>query len=683
LCFHHVHKRLLAGREPCAVFDAEELSGWVGRVLALSTLMITVVVLVGGIDAPDASAVLAPPATVAGPDASIVDFGGIAMAPDGTGGLVFLKSVGGVPHVFAAQYDGSNWGPPIRVDQDQPYEASQPRIAAGSHGELMVVWVTETATVKRRIRWGIFSARLGRGAGQFGPSLLVDPNVGEGQGVDPSLAGVAPGKAIVAYRAVTYNFSPENQTTENSRFVELRPGDVMAEVRLARFGGERWSRLGAINRNLASSVRSPSVLNAPQVGVGNDGGAVVAWQEPDQTGTARIWLRRVFGTTLGPILEASPETWSGSPLGADIDAFSLAVTPFDAAYLAMRTAPEAGTSRLFLNYLPNPTTSAGKALVGTEQVAEGPFGAPNLAASEEGGGKAERAVQLATVAGGQPDVFGAEAGVKLTATAVSGAPAAEAGSEAVAAVDYEGDGILAYPTVTALGSQLAVRQSFASGDVQTSLVSGSEEGPIGELSIGRSGGGDALIGFRQGEPGHFEIVAERASVPPARFPVEAPEGWVPPTRAILKWQPAASATGGMNYSVLLDGRPVACEPTSFRCLPSPVELGDGVIQAQVLATDGLGQRLLSKPVKLKVDALPPRITVRAQFAHDKVEIKIEDRDSGVRAAATRVSFGDGRKAMHGIGFAHKYAHGGTYSILVKARDRVGNTIARRFEVKVR
>ncbi len=41
----------------------------------------------------------------------------------------------------AALSKGS-WSAPIRVDWDQPFAASQPRIAAGPKGELLVVWVT-------------------------------------------------------------------------------------------------------------------------------------------------------------------------------------------------------------------------------------------------------------------------------------------------------------------------------------------------------------------------------------------------------------------------------------------------------------------------------------------------------------------------------------------------------------
>ena len=50
------------------------------------------------------------------------------MAEDGTGGLVYLKRVDGVAHVFVARYAEGHWLAPIRVDTSNTYAASWPRI---------------------------------------------------------------------------------------------------------------------------------------------------------------------------------------------------------------------------------------------------------------------------------------------------------------------------------------------------------------------------------------------------------------------------------------------------------------------------------------------------------------------------------------------------------------------------
>ena len=110
-----------------------------------------------------AQALVLPAQTLAGPSPEIVGFGGVAMAEDGSGGVVFLKRVDGVAHVFVSRYVEGHWLAPIRVDTGQQYAASWPRIGAANGGELMVVWVTPFATEKERPVDELLSATLGPG----------------------------------------------------------------------------------------------------------------------------------------------------------------------------------------------------------------------------------------------------------------------------------------------------------------------------------------------------------------------------------------------------------------------------------------------------------------------------------------------------------------------------------------
>ena len=228
-----------------------------------------------------------------------------------------------------------------------------------------------------------------------------------------------------------------------------------------------------------------------------------------------------------------------------------------------------------------------------------------------------------------------------------------------------------------------MRQEFASGAAQTGLLSGASAGPVGELSVGRSGGGDALIGFRQGEAGRpYEIVAERVSAPPGSFAVTAPKGWVRSDRATLRWQLAASAVGGVTYAIVIDGRVTKRGLSGFRHRPSPATLGNGVLRVQVLATDGLGQQMLSPVVKLRVENLPPRVALRVSRARGVVAVRLSDPDSGLRAGSTSVNFGDGTRAHGGSRFRYTHAHAGHYTVIVSAADKVGNRVTRRFGVAV-
>ncbi len=632
-----------------------------------------------------AFAVIVPPTTVDGPSAAILEFGGIAMAPDGSGGLVYTKWDGGAPHVFASRFDGAGWSAPIRVDWDQPFEGGQPRIAAGDGGRLLVVWVTPVGTVHEKIQRGLFSAELGPGATGFGPSLLIDSNLGDAVGATPSLAGAEAGKAIVAYRVVTDDYSAQVVHP----IPQLRPGDVLADVRLARLSGDHWSRIAPVNRNPAASMRPPSEANAPQVAIAADGSAAVAWQEPDQTGVARIWLRRIFGTTPGPPLEASPESWDGKPVAGDADAISLDETALAQVRVAMRVGGSTGTAlgkpRLFLNTLPpNFSLTAGK-LTGAELADSGggpTLGMPSVAAGDEGG--AEGSLRVAFTAGGEVGEVGVGEDGKVTPIALPSAPAVAPGGGAVAAVDSSGGGLAAWPSFDRQGHpSLAVRQTFGSGAEQTGLVSGTLAGPVSQLRIASLESGDALIGFRQGQAGSFEIVGERVGGAPTKLTLQAPPRWVRPRRARLHWEGPRSAVGGLTFSVLLDGRVARSGLRRRRFRPRPALLGSGALWAQVLATDRLGQQLLSRAVKMRVDALAPRVRISVRRARGTVSIHLADPDSGLRRKATKVDFGDGTRAKGGVKLRHAYDRPGSYTVLVRARDRAGNRVARRVEVSVR
>ncbi|HET6997573.1 MAG TPA: PKD domain-containing protein [Solirubrobacterales bacterium] len=635
-----------------------------------------------------AAAVILPPTTIDGPSTEGLSVGDVAMAPDGTGGLVYTKSVAGVAHVFASRYDNGSWSAPMQVDWDRPFEASQPRIAAGRNGRLLVVWVTPVATVDGASRSGLLSASLGPGAKGFGPSLLVDPNVGDGAGVDPSLAGSAPGKAVVAYRVVTLIFGVPGQFTNS---VPLRPGDVMADVRVARLEGDRWSRLGPVNRFPAASMRPPGETNGPEVAVGSTGRAVVAWQEPDLTGVARILVRRVTGTTLGPVYAASPEAWEGRPVTDDATALGLDVTGFDMARVAVRVDGAPGSplrgQRVFMTSLGSSYSTEGGEPVGPEPADGGgsgaaPIGPPAVAASDEGGG--DGSLRLAFSAGSVVRLVGVDEEGRLQASQESAGPIAEPGTAVVAAVDPEGGGIVAYEALDEIGSPtVAVRQEFPLGGSQTGLLYGPLGGQISQLLGGGSGSGDALLAFRQGESGRFAIVADRVAAPPARFRPTVPKRWVPPRRAKVRWPVAPSVIGGVRYALLLDGRVVRAGLTRRKITPPPALLGSGVRRVQVMATDRLGQDVLTRPVKLRVDDRPPRLRVRVQRDRGIVALKLRDAHSGLMARATRVRFGDGEGVRGGARFRHLYAGAGRYTIRVRARDRTRNTLTQLIEVVVR
>lgn len=634
-------------------------------------LLAVIAALTLAVGAQPARAVIVPAVTIDGPNEDIVGFGGVAMAEDGTGGVVYLKRVGGVAHVFVARYIGGHWLTPIRVDGEQPFAASWPRIGAAEGGRLVVVWATPYATESNRSVDELLGATLGPGSSTFAPAILIDPDIRDGTGMSPDLAMSSTGQADLVYRVVFNNLSAQQATIPL-----LRPGDVIEDVRVAHYNGEAWSRLGPVNRNSGISMRSPTAVNAPHVAVGQTGNGVVVWQEPDIDGVARIWARRLFASSLDYVLPVSAASFQGAPIGDDADGPSVAISRLGQAEVAYRQGVSSGSPlpgpRIFLNTLPDGESTDGSRFVG-----------PSIVDQAVSGGKAatvgppsididqKQDLRLLYDSNGTPRV------IEGTGLGLSGALSlgpAFAGSEPFSAsvMNPAGGGVSAWPSADAQGSPgIAVREDFKGGAVQTALVRGGAGGPIGELAVGRSGLGDGLVAFQQGPLGNAAIVATQVTAPPDQFVVSAPTGWVRPSQAVVSWLPAPSANGPLAYRVVLDGRPLATPAGASQLRVSPRGLGSRRHRVQVLATDIDGQATLTSPSTMLVDGQPPAVKV-TRTGGQSVRVRIGDSGSGLAKGKVRVSFGDGHGGRGRGRFNHRYAHGGVYQVVVSARDRLGN-----------
>jgi PKD domain len=635
-----------------------------------------------------ARAVILPAVTIAGPSEEIVGFGGIAMAEDGTGGVVYLERVGGVAHVFVSRYVAGHWLAPIRVDTAEPFAASEPRIGAADGGELIVVWATPFASEHEQPVDELLSATLGPGATTFGAAMVVDGNIREGIDANPDLAMSSTGQADVVYRVV--------RTPETDGPAVLRAGDVDEEVRVAHFTGERWAALGAINRDPGIAMRPPTQANAPQVAIGATGNGVVVWQEPEVNGVARIWARRLFGSSLDYAMLVSATTFYGAPIGEDSDAPSVAFTRLGQAEVAYRQAAGAGSPlpgpRIFVNDLPNGEASSGSefqgAIIADPSVPGGKsasIGPPSIDVDEK------ESLRLLYDSNGTPRVVEGD-DLGLSGTLSLGPPFVQSKEQeeraeapyAASVMNPEGGGVSAWPSADREGHPaVAVREDFPSGAVQTALVSGTAGGPVGELAVGRSGLGDGLVAFQQGPIGDAAIVAVQVTAPPDTTVVSVPKGWIKPSLARISWQPAASANEPLSYTVVLDGHRLTTPPGALGLAIEPTQLGDGVHHVQLLATDSYGQSTLTAPSKLEIDGEPPLVKVSEAMHGYGVAVRVSDALSGLATQSVSVSFGDGQTASARKLFRHRYAHAGVYTITVRARDKIGNAETVRRLVSVR
>jgi hypothetical protein len=634
-----------------------------------------------------AGAIIHPAAVIDGPSNEIVDVDGSAMAPDGSGGVLYRARVEGVVHLFAIPFANGRWGAPALVDGEDRYGASEPAIAAGEGGRLLVVWVQPRNVSSKGVTlYALESASLQPGSSTFGQSIIVDSNVGEpytgdAASVDPTLAMAPSGVAYVAYRVVTDDCEQGAADSTNPRNIECPSNrdDELVDVRVARFDYLLWSSLGAVNRAPQIALRKPTPVNAPSIGIDVDGNGVVAWQEPDAGGVARIWVRRLFGTVQGNVLEASPETIGGRPVSTDAEAPAVAVSRFGEARIAFRIQGASGSAvpttqlyddSMFSEFDPHgsrlqgaqPVAGAAATELGPPSAAVDPTGGFRLAWSQAGVVRELAGSNQATDAPIQ--VGWTSAPVLTTINPAGGGTAAWSTSQ---------DGL---PTVEA-------REEYTGGAYQTAQLVGSISGPVSGLSLGGSGEGDALIAWMQGPPGRSEVVGDFVQAPPASFIVSAPNGWVRTRDAKVEWEPTTDAVAPVTYSVYADGHPLMGGLTATHANLSSAVLGDGVHEVQVLATDSAGQRTMSARTPLKIAANPPIVKLALVDHRRDVRITVSEKGPGVDVGATRISFGDGHSVDGRTNVKHLYGRSGLYTITAQVRDKVGNQATVHLRVRVR
>lgn len=617
--------------------------------------------------------------TIDGPSPDVVDVGGVAMAEDGSGGMVYRKRVGGRAHVFVSRLDDGRWQAPLRVDVGQQFDSSWPRIAAALGGRLVVVWVQEFGANTDRL----FSATLDPGATRFGPPVPLDLNVGEATGTWPSVSMNRAGQALVVYRYLPNGGAPS---------ASLPAGYVDGDIRVARYTGTYWSVFGIpIDRNQAAPVRSPTARNAPQVGVDVNGNGIVAWQEPDDEFVDRIWARRIFTQTMGVPLIVSPQSWENRPLRAPADQFALDVAGFGQGAIAFRQQPAAGTAitrpRVLVGRIPEAFDDAAKA-----------FGTPVLA---DGGGAAGPAGTPSAVSvgvspsGAFATAFGLGAASYLVRGDDDGVKPAERLDDGASAVP--GDPVVrlstesraldaAWKVRTADGNGVAVREGGADGVDDTQFAAATRGGPVNGLLIAGSGLGDAAIAFHQGGQSFGQVAGVVIDAPPTVFTVQTPIDFVRDRRVRITWDVSPNAVTPVQYDVAVDDDVVRSDTRRRRVLLGPDDLPDGVSQIKVIAKDTRGQQTESVPATVKVDRTAPRV-IAPRSSGRRLRLRITDgarrEVSGVETGATVVRWGDGRRSRGGTRPGHRYARAGTYRLRVATVDQVGNRQTINLKVRVR
>jgi hypothetical protein len=589
-----------------------------------------------------------PPATVDGPSPDLLRPSGLALsiARDGTGGLVYLKQVGGVPHVFVSQLGGGVFQAPVQVDGALGGASSQPVIAAGNGGVLLVAFINGGE---------LYVVQASQG-GQFGsPAGLA------GGAINPAIGMSNFGKAYLA-------------------FAVADGGGY--DIRTAYYYNGTWALEGPpLNQTPADNAGTGA--GRPAVAAAGDGVAIVVWGE-----NGHIYSRRVWGTAASAVDEQADAPPPGcSEVSADSPVVGAGG---DSSYapVAFHEVVACGgqeQSRVLMNRL---HASIYDGILNVDGVSGPGDGAndPQVAVAEYGRGwvTSQRTLSGAVIATSLQDNGWPVSTTQINSLAATAAPypvPAIAGLYSTLIAWQQEPG-------SAAGAEIRVRYAVDGASLGPEMVVSSPmQGPTDAadgLAAAGDVSGEAAVAWLQGSAGADELMVEQMYQQPGPFTTIGPSGFVRTSQPVLAWK-RPRGWGPMTYSVRVDGVQLTQASQASAQLPTPVP--DGPHSWQVVASNPGGQQVATRPASIFVDTVPPEALLRLPrrtlvASRLRAVVNYVDhppageppRDaSGV--ATVVVHWGDGTMVRLPRGShrtLHLYRRPGRYRILLLVTDRAGN-----------
>lgn len=595
---------------------------------------------------------LAPTNTVLdGPSPDITSLSGLSVARDGSGGLVYLKNVGGVPHVFASRLLGGRFQPPIQLDPGLAGPSSQPVIAAAGGGLLAVAYVNagELYAVQATSAPGGFST----------------PQPLSGAASNPALSLSTFGKAYLAFTAA---------------------GPGGSNVRAAYYYAGRWT---LVPTPLDESAGAGSGSGRPSVVACGDGTGIVVWGAG-----GHIYLRRITRATPSTATyRVDPDSFAGAPESTAGQPVIGAGGDSSYASVAFQETVAGGQTRVLFNRLLSDHFTGAIAVDGLGNPGAGSADQPATAPTEFGTGfvTAEQTTShnlFALLLGNNETPETVDQVNSLPQASPPDAVPASAGtvSTLIAWQQDQGNGVapeirLRYaPDGTVLnGEQVVSSPLFGATDASLGLAAGGDSA------------GDAAVAWVQGSGDQTRIVAAQLYQPPGGFSPTSRFTYSASVNPVLAWSAAAEPWGQLTYAVRLDG--VLVVQTTATSVRVPTNVAQGPHVWQVSAVNPAGGQSVARSATVFVDSLAPVVSLaltgpRHPRALEKLHISAHDTRPGLPRAkvsgvrTVRVSWGDGATASGSTSPVHVYLRVGTYRLTVTVTDRVGNRTVVHAEVRV-
>ena len=579
---------------------------------------------------------------VDGPSPDILALGGIDIAPQGQGAIVYLKRDAGFAHVFASRLVGGVWSPPERVDAGIAEEASSPVISLSDSGQIFVAW----ASAGRVLVASTPSHDQAFGA----PTTLAT-----GGARDPHIDVGINGTAYVVYAI---------------------DGGGGSDVRAARYGTTGWQGINTID--IDPNQPAGAGAGRPRVAVSAEGFAVAVWGEGHADGRPRVYARRLTGLNLSSFPQEVSVPEYGGAAGGTADSPDIDIEEDGSfAWVAFRQ-DIGGASR-----------ALARRLVGSQ------FDPP--AALDDGSGASAprvsingRGIGLGASAGGGGSVFGSLLQLDVfAAPARWDAAGGNAAANPVVASAANEDAGVAWLRAPADGPSVVVgrhhpkQTTVLEEEATISQPSFGAAAPDGHLEMATSRLGDLAVGFLQGGVGDRRLVVGTFDRPPG-----TPSGRTTRRARNLRqpemiWNRPLELWGPVTFKLFVDGAEVGS--TDSDRLTPPAPLSHGRHTWYVTATDRRGQTSTMAPRPVVVDLKKPRLSVRITGARRRgasLRVRIRATDpSGIRR--TRIDFGDGTVPDKLRDVRHIYRRSGRRTLEVRALDRAGNLTRRKIRLRIR
>jgi hypothetical protein len=597
------------------------------------------------------------PATVLdGPSPDIVGLSGLSVARDGTGAVVYLKDVSGVAHVFVSRLVGGVFQPPEQIDSTLPGPSSQPVIAAGNGGLLVIAFINGGSlwVVDRASATSDYQSPVALLSGASNPSVQMTNF----------------GKAYIAFTAAA-------------------SGGSGSDVRAAYYDSGAWA-LEPTPLNVSPADDAGTGPGRPAVGAANDGVAIVVWGE-----NGHIYARRVWKTSPSVEYEqADAPTVSGwNEVSADDPEIGVEGNSSyaDVVFREVLSNGPAQQERVLMNRLQGAVFDGVQQPDGLTTPAGEGADQPGVSDSEYGAGFVTSAHDTSNQVWAsilQNDGQLTQT-VRVDSLPNATAPYPTSGMDGFSSglVAWQHDpGALGTPEIRA--RLYTTANGFGPELVLSSPALGPTNASAGLATDGDSHG-DAAVAWVQGTGSSTQVVAAQLYQPPGSFAPSKSLAYARTTHPTLSWS-APSTAWVLSYQVSVGGIQVG--QTNTTSLTVPATLSQGRHRWHVTAINPAGMKS-TKVAVVFVDTLAPRVTVRLsgrRRAGAALGIHVSYSDTpphlpardGSGVSSVQVSWGDGTSSRIVHTTSHVYRRPGRYLLRVTVTDRAGNvtTIKRRVRI---